>query len=127
MKTRAIQLTIIMMMISVISLAQNINKNEIWTNMMLKGKDKVEIRIVKPADEVVVLNVYADNYKKVFSKRISKENNLLISHDISIFPNGEYTYELKNKKQIISSTQIIKSAKNDLAYKPMEGLAEVKK
>jgi hypothetical protein len=116
-----------MMMISVMGLAQNINKDEVWTNMMLKGQDKVEIRIMKPADEVVVLNVYADNYKKVFTKRIAKENNLLISHDISTLPNGEYTYELKNKKQIVSSTQIIKSAKNDLVYKPMDNLAEMNK
>ena len=126
MKTKAIQLTIALMMLTVFTYAQKAKTNSVWVSIMLKGKEKVEIRIVKPAGEVVILNVYDETNKKVLFRRIAKESNLLISHYISPFPYGEYTYEVKSKKQIILSTQIIKSSKNDLVYKPLEWIDKAK-
>lgn len=127
MKTKAIQLTIVMMMFAATMFAQKTSKNEVWTSMTLKGTDKVEIRMMIPDDEVVVLNVYDDTQKKVFAKRIKNKNNLLISHNIASFPSGVYTYEVKNGKNVVSSTQIVKASGKDLNYKPVESIAEAAK
>jgi hypothetical protein len=128
MKTRAIQLTVVMMMLTATMFAQSKKENKVWTSMTLKGTDKVEIRMLIPDDEVVVLNVYDETRKNVFTKRIKNENSLLLSHHISSFPNGAYTYEIKNgKKEVVSSTEIIKASGQDLVYKPLEGIAEADK
>ena len=127
MKTKTIQLTVVMMMFAATMFAQKSSNSEVWTSMVLKGTDKVEISMLIPDDEVVVLNVYDDTHKKVFTKRIKNKNNLLISHNIASFPSGVYTYEVKNGKNIISSIQIVKATGKDLAYKPVEGIAEAGK
>jgi len=127
MKTKAIQLTIVMMMLAATMFAQNSNNSEVLTSMTLKGTDKVEIRLMIPDDEVVVLNVYDDTHKKLFTKRIKNKNSLLISHNIASFPGGVYTYEVKNGKNVVSSTQIVKALGKDLTYKPVEGIANAAK
>ena len=106
------------MMFAATMFAQNSSSNEVRTSMTLKGTDKVEIRMMIPDDEVVVLNVYSNTDKKVFTKRIKNKSNLLISHNIAPFPAGTYTYEIKNGKKIVSSTQIVKALGKDLVYKP---------
>ncbi len=127
MKTKAIQLTIVLMMFAATMFAQKVSKNEVWTSMTLKGTDKVELRMVIPDDEVVTLNVYNNYHQKVFTKRIKNKSNLLISYNIAPFPAGTYTYEIKNGKNIVSSTQIVKASGQALIYKPVEGIAEVAK
>lgn len=126
MKTRAIQLTVVLMMIAATAFSQQAGKKDIWTSMSLKGNDKVEIRMLMPDDEVVVMNVYDDTHRKVYSKRIKDENSLLISHRIAEFPDGIYTYEIKNGKEVVSSVDIVKASGKDLYYKPVEGIAEAK-
>lgn len=126
MKTKAIQLTIVLMMISATIFAQNTTKSDVQTSMILRGEDKVELRLIKPATEQVVLNVYDEGRTKVYSRFFDKETNLLISHYITEFPNGVYTYEVKNGKELVSATQIVKSSGKDLVYKPIEGIAEAK-
>lgn len=125
MKTKAIQLTVIMMMIAATAFAQKAN-DKIWTSMSLKGTDKVEIRMMIPDDETVVLNVFDQTHRKVFSKRIKEDGGVLISHKINEFPSGVYTYEIKNGKEVVSSTDIVKESGKELYYKPVEGYAEAK-
>ncbi len=125
MKTKAIQLTVALMMITSYAFSQN-TADKVWTSLSLKGANKVEIRMLIPEDEVLVLNVYNQNDMKVYSKRIKDKNNLLFSHQIAEFPNGIYTYEVKHDDEIVLSTAIVKSTGKDLCYKPVEAIAEAR-
>jgi len=127
MKTKAIQLTVVMMMLTATLFAQKANDKNVWTSMTLKGADKVEIRMVIPDKEVVVLNVFDNMGQKVFTTHFKNKKNLLVSHDISSFPSGVYTYEITNRKQVVSSTQIVKVCGHDLVYKPLDGIAATTK
>lgn len=127
MKTKAIQLTVVMMMLTATLFAQKANDKNVWTSMTLNGKDKVEIRMLIPDGEVATLNVFDESGKKVYTARFKDKKNLLVTHDISSFPCGVYKYEVKSRKSVVSSTQILKSSGQDLAYKPVEGIAEAGK
>jgi threonine dehydrogenase-like Zn-dependent dehydrogenase len=126
MKTMAMTLTVVMMMFAVTLTAQKANDQDVFTAMTLKGTDKVELRMIKPAGETVVITVYDKTNQRVFSKRFKKENSLLLSHDISEFPAGVYTYEIRSGNEVIRSTEIVKASGCDLTYKPMETFAEIK-
>lgn len=123
MKTRAIQLTVVLMLIAATAFAQK--SNNVQTSVSLKGTDKVEIRMMNPESDAVTFNVYNGTHQKVYSNRF-RDENLLITHDITEFPNGIYTYEIKCGKDVVSSTDIVKASGKDLFYKPMEGYAEAK-
>lgn len=125
MKTKAIQLTVVLMMIANYAFSQK-PADKVWTSMSLKGADKVEIRMLIPDDEVLTINVYNQKNSKVYSKTIKHKNNLLLTHQIAEFPNGVYTYEITNDNEIISSTKVVKSAKQDLYYKPVAEYAEAR-
>jgi hypothetical protein len=125
MKTKAIQLTVALMMIATYAFSQKAN-DKVWTSMSLKGTDKVEIRMLIPDNEVLVLNVYNQKDRKVYSKKIKNKNSLLFTHQIAEFPNGTYTYEILNNDEVVSSTAIVKSANTDLYYKPVEEFAEAR-
>ncbi|MCF8365076.1 MAG: hypothetical protein K9H16_04805 [Bacteroidales bacterium] len=124
MKTKAIQLTVVIMMLTATLFAQNENKSDVFTSMTLNGKNKVEIRMMIPDGEVLVLNVFNESGQKVYTARFKDKKNLLVTHNIDPFPCGAYKYEIKNGKEVVSSTQIIKSSGHDLAYKPVEDIAE---
>jgi hypothetical protein len=126
MKTMAMTLTVAMMMLAATLTAQTKNNQDVFTAITLKGTDKVELRMIKPADETVVISVYDETMQRVFSKRFKKENSLLLSHDISEFPAGTYTYEVKAGKEVVRSTEIVKATGCNLTYKPMETFAEIK-
>jgi hypothetical protein len=126
MKTMTMTLTVVMMMLAATLTAQTQNNQDVFTAITLKGSDKVELRMVKPAGETVVLAVYDETMQKVFTKRFKKENNLLLSHDISEFPAGVYTYEVRSGNEVIRSTEIVKASGCDLTYKPIETFAEIK-
>lgn len=123
MKTRAIQLTVVLMLIAATAFAQK--SNNVQTSVILKGNDKVEIRMMNSGDDVAVLNVFDGTHKKVYTGRY-RNNNLLITHHIAEFPNGVYTYEIKCGKDVVSSTDIVKASGKELYYKPMEGYAEAR-
>lgn len=126
MKTIAIQLTVVLMMIASSAFSQKTDKSKVTASLSLEGQDKVEIRMMIPDDEIAVLKVFDETHKNVFTKRISKQKNLLLSHLITEFPTGVYTYEISNGKELVSSTEIVKSSGKDLYFKPMEGYAEAK-
>lgn len=126
MKTMAMTLTVAMMMFAATLTAQQANDQEIFTAMTLKGTDKVELRMIKPAGETVVVRVYDETNQRIFSKRFRKENSLLLSHDISEFPAGVYTYEVSSGNEVIRSTEILKSTGCNLVYKPIATFANVK-
>jgi len=132
MKTRAMKLTAVVMMVMVSMSAYSqtnggINKGKVLTSMMLKGENKVELRITKPAETVLTLNVYDKYNTKVFSTRINKENDLLLTHNIAEFPAGVYTYEIREGKNVVSETSIVKSSGKALEYAPVERLASTEK
>jgi len=126
MKTMAMQLTVVMMMLAATLFAQKSNNQDVFTSMTLKGSDKVELRMIKPAGETVVITVYDETMHRVFSKRFKKENSLLLSHNISEFPAGVYTYEVRSGNEVIRSTEIVKTTGSDLTYKPLETFADTK-
>jgi hypothetical protein len=126
MKTAAIQLTVILMMIATASFAQQKSDSDVYAAVNLKGTDKVEIRMMMPDDETAVLKVYDETRKNLLTKRISNKNNLLISHIITDFPSGTYTYEVKSGQDLITSTCIVKKSGQNLFYKPSEEFAEAK-
>jgi len=128
MKARAIQLTAALMIITLSTFAtgktSKSNDGNVWTAMTLVGKNYVEIRMTKPADVVVTLNVYNETHQKVYSKRIRKETDLILSHNIANFPNGVYTYQIKEGKNVVSEKSIVKSSGEMLQYLPDENLAD---
>ncbi len=133
MKTTAIKLTAILMLLAIgISFNGNAQSNnseqsEIFTAFTLKGDNLVNIRLIKPADQSVTINVFDDTHKKVFTKKISKKDNLLMTHDITDFPSGTYTYEVKEGKDVIKCCKVVKSSGSALKYCTEESMAEVKK
>ena len=126
MKTTTIQLTVILMMIATAAFAQQKHESEVFAAVSLDGCDKVEIRMMMPEDETAILKVYDETRKNLLTKRISNKSNLLISHIITDFPSGTYTYEVKSGNEVIASTDIVKKSGKDLFYKPNEEFAEAK-
>ena len=126
MKTFAIQLTVVMMMIATSAFSQNLTDSKVTASISLEGQDRVEVRMMIPDDEIAVLKLFEKKKKNVYTKRISKSKNLLLSHLITAFPNGVYTYEIRNGKEVVSSADIVKSSGEDLRYKPVEGYAEAR-
>lgn len=126
MKTIAIQLTVVMMMIATSAFSQNSNDSKVTASISLEGQDRVEVRMMIPDDEIAVLKVFDETRKNVYTKRISKTKNLLLSHMITAFPSGIYTYEIRNGKEVVSSADIVKSPGEDLRYKTVEGYAEAR-
>lgn len=126
MKTTAIQLTVILMMIATAAFSQQQSASDVFAAVTLEGKDKVEIRMMMPDGETTVLKVYDETRKNLLTKRISNKTNLIISHMITEFPSGTYTYEVKSGKDLITSAEIVKKSGQDLFYKPNEEFAEVK-
>lgn len=125
MKTKAIQLTAILMIFTASVFAQSSNnENKIWTSMTLAGENTVELRMMKPADAVVMVNVYDETHKRVYSKRITRQSNLLLSHDITSFPAGVYTYEVSKGKELVMETSIRKSSGEKLEYLPVNSVAD---
>ncbi len=131
MKAKAITITAILMLITVSVFSQVNNEgstdNKVWTSMTLSGQNRVELRLIKPADVNVMLSVYNDTHERVFSKRITGESNLLIAHDISNFPSGVYTYEVTRGKEKLMETKIKKSTGKTLEYMPETSMAEAGK
>ena len=125
MKSKAIQLTLVLMMIATYAFSQKA-ADKVWTSVSLKGTDKVEIRMLIPDGEVLVLNVYNQKDRKVYSKKIKNKNNMLFTHQIAEFPNGIFTYELTNGDDVVSSTAIVKSNGKDLYYKPLDEYSEAR-
>lgn len=132
MKAKAIQITAILMILTfgVITNGNAENdkteKTKVWTTFTLKGANQVDIRLIKPAGLVVTISVYDNTRQKVFTKKIRKSDNILLTHDISDFPAGIYTYEIKNGKQLIKSCKIVKSTGNNLEYFPVGKDAKAK-
>ena len=133
MKTRAIQITAILMILTFGAITNGNAENDkavktkVWTTFTLKGQNQVDIRLVKPAGLVVSINVYDNTRQKVFTKKIRKSDNILLTHDISEFPAGVYTYEIKDGKELVKSCKIVKSTGNDLKYFPVGNVAKAKK
>ncbi len=133
MKARAIQFTAILMILTLgLTLtgnAQNNNpeKSKVFTAFTLEGNDQVKIRLIKPAGQSVTINVFDETHRKVFTRKIKKSNNLLMTHDISEFPAGVYIYEIIMGKELVKSCKIKKSSGSDLIYLPVENLAEAAK
>ncbi len=126
MKSTAIHLTVIFMMIATVVFSQQKSNSVVFAAVSLEGKDKVEIRMMMPDDETAVIKVFDETRKNLLTKRISNKNNLLVSHIITDFPSGTYTYEVKSGKELITSAEIVKQSGKDLFYRPSEAFAEVK-
>ncbi len=127
MKTKALQVTMVMMMLATALFAQKTTKDEVFTSMILKGTDKVEIRLMIPDKDAVMLYVYDENDSRIFSKRIKNVKDVLVKHDINDFPDGVYTYKIVKDKKVIASTPIVKAQGKELAYKPIENLSTAKR
>jgi hypothetical protein len=127
MKTRALQVTMVMMLLATALFAQKTTKDEVFTSMILKGTNKVEIRMMIPDKDAVMLYVYDENDSRIFSKRIKNVKDVLVKHDISVFPDGVYTYEIVKDKKVITSTPIVKAHDKALVYKPIENLSTAKR
>ena len=128
MKTKAIQLTAILMILTASVFAQSAEEeNKVWTSMTLSGQNTVELRLIKPAGATVTLSVYDETHKRVYNQRIRKESNLLVTHNISTFPSGVYTYEVSDGRDVVMETSIVKSPGENLEYLPVNSMAEAKK
>jgi hypothetical protein len=126
MKTIAIKLTAVMMILTVsVFAAGNFggtkpgeNKNSTRAGVYPVAKDMVEIRVVKPAEDVVNLDVYDEAGKKVYKTSLSNGMNIRISHDIKEFPVGLYTYKISEDGKLIHTSLILKTKETILKCSP---------
>jgi hypothetical protein len=124
MKTLATTLTMMLIIAATGLSAQNTNAGEIFSAITLNGQDVVELRLMKPSGAVVTFVVTDESGAIVYSKRIKKEDNLLISHKVSTLDDGVYTYCVKSADETLRTTEVIKAAGKPLIYKPVENFAE---
>ncbi|NCA84946.1 MAG: hypothetical protein EOM83_05140 [Clostridia bacterium] len=124
MKTLATTLTMMLIIAATGLSAQNTNADKIFTALTLNGQDVVELRLMKPAGAVVTFVVTDESGAVVYSKRIKKEDNLLISHQVGTLDDGVYTYCVKSADETLRSTDVVKAAGKPLIYKPVENIAE---
>jgi hypothetical protein len=105
----------------------NAEQSKVFTAFTLKGDNLVNVRTIKPANQAVTINVFDETHKKVLTKKISKSDNLLLTHDITEFPSGTYTYEIKEGRDILNSCKVVKALGNQLKYCTEESMAEANK
>jgi hypothetical protein len=124
MKTLAMTLTMMLMIAATGAMGQTSKSDGFFTAMTLNGHDVVELRLMKPDGTAVTVVVTDKSGAVVYSKRIKKQNNLLISHNVSTLDDGIYTYTVKSADQTLRSTDVLKATDRPLIYKPIENLAE---
>jgi hypothetical protein len=126
MKTIAIKLTAVMMILTVsVFAAGNFggtkpgeNKNSTRAGVYPVAKDMVEIRVVKSAEDVVNLDVYNEAGKIVYKTSLSTGMNIRISHDIKEFPVGLYTYKISEDGKLVHTSLILKTRETILKCSP---------
>nr|NQU89494.1 hypothetical protein [Bacteroidota bacterium] len=124
MKTKALQILAALLILTVSSFANpfadgdETKENNTYMTFTVKGEHIVQIRLIKPEDTRITLKVYDETHKNVFTKRFNKTSNLLLSHNISVFPSGVYTYEIMEDGELIAENKIVKSCGKALEYMP---------
>jgi hypothetical protein len=126
MKTIAIKLTAVLMILTVsVFAAGNFggtkptnDKNNTRAGVYPVAKDMVEIRVVKPAEDVVNLEVYNEAGSKVYETTIKNGMNIRVSHDIKEFPAGLYTYKISEDGKLIHNSMILKTRETILKCSP---------
>ena len=126
MKTIAIKLTAVLMILTVsVFAAGNFggtkptnDKNNTRAGVYPVAKDMVEIRVVKPAEDVVNLEVYNEAGSKVYETTIKNGMNFRVSHDIKEFPAGLYTYKISEDGKLIHNSMILKTRETILKCSP---------
>jgi hypothetical protein len=126
MKTKAIKLTAVLMILTVsVFAAGNFggtksanDKNSIRANVYPVSREMVEIRVAKPAEDVVNLEVYNEAGSKVYETIIKNGMNIRVSHDIKEFPAGLYTYKISEDGKLIHSSMILKTRETILKCSP---------
>jgi hypothetical protein len=126
MKTKAIKLTAVLMILTVsVFAAGNFgvtkptnDKTSTRAGVYPVAKDMVEIRVVKPAEDVVNLEVYNESGKNVYKTSLINGMNIRVSHDIKEFPVGLYTYKISEDGKLIYSSMILKTRETILKCSP---------
>jgi len=126
MKTKAIKLTAVLMLISfTVFAAGNFggtksanDKNSARANVYPVSKEMVEIRVAKPAEAILNLEVYNEVGKMIYSTTLKDGMNLRVSHDISVFPLGLYTYNISEGENLIHSSMILKTRETIIKCSP---------
>lgn len=126
MKTKAIKLTAVLMIMAVsVFAAGNFggtkpakDKSSSRANVYPVAKDMVEIRVVKSAEDVVNLEVYNESGSKVYETTLKSGMNLRVSHDIREFPQGLYTYKVSEDGKLIHTSLILKTRETILKCSP---------
>jgi hypothetical protein len=126
MKTKAMKLTAILMIFSIsVFAAGNFggtkstkSKSKTYARICPVTKDMVDIRVVKSAGETLTLGVYNENGNKVYKTTLCNGMNIRISHDISDFPNGVYTYEILKEGRSVYTCLIMKTRETILKCGP---------
>jgi len=128
MKTKAMKLTAIMMIFSIsVFAAGNFggtkaskSKPKTYVSIYPVTKDLVDIRVARSVGEILMLDVLNENGNIVYKTSIDKGMNIRISHNISDFPNGVYTYEILKDGRSVYTCLIMKTSETILKCSPDE-------
>ena len=73
----------------------------------------------------MIVRVFKESGKLMYSRSFSKEGKLDINYDITRFPKGEYFFELYNEGELVCSKAIAKQTDNETTMN--EAIAQNKK
>lgn len=73
---------------------------KVWVNQ--PSGDIIKFRVIKPAEEKVVLKIYAEKNNKIYQRNIKNDKGLEINCDLSDFGKGTYTCVVeRNGKEVV--------------------------
>jgi len=73
---------------------------KVWVNQ--PSGDIIKFRVMKPADENVVLKIYSEKNNKIYQRKVKSEKGLEVNCDMSDFGKGTYTCVVeRNGKEVV--------------------------
>lgn len=96
-----------MMMLFTVALHATTSAATTDVKLRLSGEDEIEFLLKGASSDVITIEMYNGYGQPVFTKKVAPGNRVVVSHDVSILPEGLYTYQVVEGAELIYSAQII--------------------
>ena len=75
----------------------------------LQSNNIIAFRVAKPAGDIVVLKIYGENNKKIYQRKLNKEEGLVLKCDMSEYGKGTFTAVIeRNDVEVVRKDITIK-------------------